>query len=44
MRFLIQLVLPEYVLHVVFNCIFLLAGEWFSVMLNLPLIAYHVYK
>jgi len=36
------LVLPEYVLHILFNLLFLLSGEWFSLLLNAPLIAYHV--
>lgn len=38
------LVLPEYILHVFFNLLFLFAGEWFSLALNIPLIAYHVYR
>ncbi|KAB7507901.1 Protein cornichon [Armadillidium nasatum] len=36
------LVLPEYGLHLLFNLLFLLSGEWFSLCLNLPLIAYHI--
>ena len=39
---LFQLVLPEYLIHIVFNFIFMLAGEWFSVILNVPLIAYNI--
>lgn len=39
-----QLVLPEYILHIFFNLLFLFAGEWFSLCLNIPLIAYHVYR
>lgn len=27
-----------------FNVIFLLAGEWLTVILNLPLIAYHIHR
>ena len=38
------LVLPEYLLHILFNILFLFAGEWFSLMLNVPLIAYHVHR
>ena len=38
------LVLPEYILHIVFNVLFLMAGEWFSIALNAPLIAYHVHR
>ena len=38
------LVLPEYILHIVFNILFLMAGEWFSIALNAPLIAYHVHR
>ncbi|XP_023025351.2 protein cornichon [Leptinotarsa decemlineata] len=36
------LVLPEYLLHIIFNILFAAAGEWFSLCLNIPLIAYHV--
>lgn len=36
------LVLPEYLLHIFFNILFLVAGEWFSLFLNIPLIAYHI--
>ncbi|XP_071547552.1 protein cornichon [Panulirus ornatus] len=36
------LVLPEYALHLLFNILFLIAGEWFSLLLNIPLILYHV--
>lgn len=35
------LVLPEYFMHVVFCVLFLGAGEWVTVLLNAPLIAYH---
>ncbi|CAH1977773.1 unnamed protein product [Acanthoscelides obtectus] len=37
-----QLVLPEYLLHLLFNLLFAVAGEWFSLFLNIPLIAYHI--
>ncbi|CAH0386663.1 unnamed protein product [Bemisia tabaci] len=36
------LVLPEYILHLFFNILFLFAGQWLSLMFNLPLIAYHI--
>ncbi|XP_034935913.1 protein cornichon [Chelonus insularis] len=36
------LVLPEYGLHVFINILFLISGEWFSLLLNAPLIAYHI--
>lgn len=36
------LVLPEYILHIFFNLLFLLSGQWLSLCLNVPLIAYHV--
>ncbi|XP_063975654.1 protein cornichon [Diachasmimorpha longicaudata] len=36
------LVLPEYALHILINILFLTSGEWFSILLNAPLIAYHV--
>ncbi|CAL8090788.1 unnamed protein product [Orchesella dallaii] len=38
------LVLPEYGLHLFFNLLFLFNGEWFSLVLNAPLIAYHVHR
>jgi len=38
------LVLPEYILHVFFNFLFLIAGEWFSLVINAPLIGYHVHR
>lgn len=38
------LVLPEYGVHILINIFFLCAGEWFSLLLNVPLIAYHVWR
>ncbi|CAH0556656.1 unnamed protein product [Brassicogethes aeneus] len=38
------LVLPEYLLHLLFNILFAVSGEWFSLILNIPLIAYHIYR
>jgi hypothetical protein len=37
-----QLVIPEYLLHLLFNILFLASGEWLSLCLNIPLIAYHI--
>ncbi|KAF5300985.1 hypothetical protein FQR65_LT19289 [Abscondita terminalis] len=36
------LVLPEYLLHLLFNILFAAAGEWLSLIINMPLIAYHI--
>jgi len=38
------LVLPEYAVHLLFNLLFLFAGEWITVLINAPLIAYHVHR
>merc|ERR1712042_339418 len=38
------LVLPEYVMHIFFNFLFLVAGEFFSLLLTLPLIGYHIHR
>ncbi|KAK2707428.1 protein cornichon-like [Artemia franciscana] len=38
------LVLPEYLMHIFMNLLFLFAGEWTTVALNVPLIAYHCYR
>ncbi|XP_071490982.1 protein cornichon homolog 1-like [Diadema antillarum] len=38
------LVLPEYIIHIFFNVLFLIAGQFFTVALNLPLMGYHVYR
>lgn len=40
--FLFQLVLPEYILHILFNVLFAASGEWLALCLNIPLIAYHI--
>lgn len=39
-----QLVLPEYLIHVFFCVMFLCAAEWLTLFLNLPLLAYHVWR
>lgn len=36
------MVVPEYVLHAFVNILFAAAGEWFSLLLNIPLIIYHI--
>ncbi|XP_031780147.1 protein cornichon [Nasonia vitripennis] len=36
------LVLPEYGLHILINFLFLISGQWLSLFLNIPLIAYHI--
>lgn len=36
------LVLPEYLLHGLCVFLFLLAAEWLSVIINAPLVAYHI--
>jgi len=42
--FAFQLVLPEYLLHIFLNLLFLFCGEWFSLCINMPLIAYHIWR
>lgn len=37
-----QLVLPEYLIHLLYNVLFLASGELFTLLLNLPLILYHI--
>ncbi|CAG0897962.1 unnamed protein product [Darwinula stevensoni] len=36
------LVLPEYGIHIFFNLLFLFCGEWITLMVNIPLIAYNI--
>jgi len=36
------LVLPEYIIHGCFIVAFLICQEWISILINLPLLAYHV--
>lgn len=38
------LVLPEYALQLLMTIFFLLCGEWITVLINLPLLAYHIYR
>lgn len=39
-----QLILPEYLIHGVFTILFLFAGEFLTVLINLPLDAFHIMK
>ena len=41
---LFQLVLPEYILHLFFNILFLCAFQWGTLLLNMPLIVYHIHR
>uniref|UniRef100_A0A8C7YZZ0 Cornichon family member 1 n=1 Tax=Oryzias sinensis TaxID=183150 RepID=A0A8C7YZZ0_9TELE len=38
------LVLPEYLIHFFFCVMFFCAAEWLTLFLNLPLLAYHVWR
>lgn len=40
----VQLVLPEYLIHFFFCVMFFCAAEWLTLCLNLPLLAYHVWR
>lgn len=40
----IQLVLPEYAIHIFFNLLFMFSGEWVTLVFNIPLIAYHIHR
>lgn len=39
-----SIVIPEYGLHIFINLLFLISEQWFSLCLNVPLIAYHVWR
>jgi len=39
-----QFVLPEMIAHTAFTMLFLLCGQWFTFLLNVPLVAYNVLK
>ncbi|KAK0179147.1 hypothetical protein PV327_007966 [Microctonus hyperodae] len=43
-NFLNPLVLPEYGSHLFINLLFLISGQWISLLLNAPLLAYHVHR
>ncbi|CAH2329009.1 cornichon homolog 1 [Pelobates cultripes] len=38
------LVLPEYLIHAFFCVMFLCAAEWLTLTLNMPLLAYHIWR
>ncbi|KAH9424588.1 protein cornichon [Dermatophagoides pteronyssinus] len=38
------LVLPEFGIHIFFNILFLICGEWLTLIINAPLIAYHIHR
>ncbi|KAF6724123.1 cornichon-like protein 1 [Oryzias melastigma] len=40
----LKLVLPEYLIHFFFCVMFFCAAEWLTLFLNLPLLAYHVWR
>ncbi|XP_078388818.1 protein cornichon homolog 2-like [Cetorhinus maximus] len=42
--FLFQLVLPEYSIHGLFCVMFMCAGEWVTLGLNIPLLFYHLWR
>ncbi|KZO96137.1 cornichon [Calocera viscosa TUFC12733] len=39
-----QFVLPEMIAHCVLTMLFLLCGQWFTFLLNVPLVAYNINK
>uniref|UniRef100_A0A673GFQ6 Protein cornichon homolog 1 n=1 Tax=Sinocyclocheilus rhinocerous TaxID=307959 RepID=A0A673GFQ6_9TELE len=43
-RLALKLVLPEYLIHVFFCVMFLCAAEWLTLGLNMPLLAYHIWR
>uniref|UniRef100_A0A8C1PAF9 Cornichon family AMPA receptor auxiliary protein 1 n=1 Tax=Cyprinus carpio TaxID=7962 RepID=A0A8C1PAF9_CYPCA len=43
-RLALKLVLPEYLIHVFFCVMFLCATEWLTLGLNIPLLAYHIWR
>ncbi|XP_066143421.1 protein cornichon isoform X2 [Euwallacea fornicatus] len=38
------LVLPEYIVHLIFNLLLVFSREWLPFLLNLPLILYHIHR
>lgn len=40
----LQLVLPEYGIHLVIVLMLLGCGYWFTFLFNVPLLAYHIYR
>uniref|UniRef100_A0A8D0FVA9 Cornichon family AMPA receptor auxiliary protein 1 n=1 Tax=Strix occidentalis caurina TaxID=311401 RepID=A0A8D0FVA9_STROC len=43
-HFMLSLVLPEYLIHAFFCVMFLCAAEWLTLGLNMPLLAYHIWR
>ncbi|KFO74602.1 Protein cornichon 1, partial [Cuculus canorus] len=41
---MLRLVLPEYLIHAFFCVMFLCAAEWLTLGLNMPLLAYHIWR
>lgn len=42
--FFLQLVVPEYSIHGLFCLMFMCAGEWVTLGLNIPLLLYHLWR
>ncbi len=42
--FFFQLVVPEYSIHGLFCLMFMCAGEWVTLGLNIPLLLYHLWR
>ncbi len=40
----IQLILPEYGIHVLITVLLLVCGYWFTFIFNIPLLAYHIWR
>jgi protein cornichon len=38
------LIIPEYGIHFIMNVLFLIGAEWITLLINMPLIAYHINK
>lgn len=43
-RMMNPLVLPEYGIHLLMTILFFFCGEWMTVMINIPLLAYNINK
>ncbi|XP_071865718.1 protein cornichon isoform X1 [Bombus fervidus] len=39
-----SLVIPEYGLHILINILFLISSQWLALLLNMPLIIYHLWQ
>ena len=42
--YIFQLVIPEYGIHILINILFLISSQWLSLLLNMPLIIYHLWQ